>query len=95
MSIEWTERAANDLDSLMDYIEHDDRGTAERVGREIIASVSRLQLFPGMGRPGRVKGTREFVLVPCDLPYVVIYEVGEKSIFILRVLHSAQKWPIL
>ena len=84
MSIEWTEWAANDLDSLLDYIEQDDLPTALRVGREIIDAVSRLESFPGMGRPGRIKGTRELVLVPCALPYVVIYEVSAKSIFILH-----------
>jgi addiction module RelE/StbE family toxin len=93
MSIEWTKRAADDLDRLMDFLEQDDRPTAERVGREILDAVSRLQAFPGLGRPGRVTGTREIVLVPRALPYLVIYEVREESIFILRVLHSAQKWP--
>jgi toxin ParE1/3/4 len=90
MSIEWTERAADDLNSLVEYIERDDRPTAERVGREIITAVSRLEDFPGMGRPGRAKDTRE--LVPRALPYVVVYEVSGRSIRILRVLHSAQEW---
>ncbi|MFP5257454.1 MAG: type II toxin-antitoxin system RelE/ParE family toxin [Acidobacteriota bacterium] len=93
MSIEWTERAADDLDRLVEYIEQDDRPAAGQVGREILAAVSRLESFPGMGRPGRVQGTRELVLVPRALPYVVVYEVSGESIFILRVLHSAQEWP--
>lgn len=93
MSIEWTERAADDLDGLVGHIARDDRPTAEQVGREIIAAVGRLESFPGLGRPGRVKGTRELVLAPHALPYVVVYEVSGASIFILRVLHSAQDWP--
>lgn len=93
MSIEWTEQAADDLDRLAEYIEQDDQPAAGQVGREILAAVSRLESFPGLGRPGRVKGTRELVLVPRALPYVVVYEVRGASIFILRVLHSAQEWP--
>lgn len=93
MSIEWTERAADDLDRLTEYIERDDQPAAGQVGREILAAVGRLESFPGMGRPGRVQGTRELVLVPHALPYVVVYEVRGASIFILRVLHSAQEWP--
>lgn len=93
MSIEWTERAVNDLESLLEYLEQDDRPTAQRVGREILDAVSRLEVFPGSGKPGRVKGTREMLLVPRGLPYVVVYEVGKTSVCILRVLHSAQAWP--
>lgn len=93
MSIEWTERAVRDLESLLAYIEQDDRPTAQRVGREILVAASRLEVFPGSGKPGRVKGTRECLWVPRGLPSVVVYEVGQKRMVILRVLHSAQDWP--
>jgi toxin ParE1/3/4 len=46
---------------------------------------------PHMGRPGRVPGTRE--LVVSDLPYVIPYRVRGHTIQILRVFHTARKWP--
>jgi plasmid stabilization system protein ParE len=93
MSIDWTERAVNDLESLLEYIAQDDLPTAQRVGGDILEVVSRLERFPGSGKPGRVKGTRELLLVPRGLPYVVVYEAGVQSVCILRVLHSAREWP--
>ena len=93
MSIDWTERAVNDLESLLEYIAQDDLPTAQRVGGDILDAVSRLERFPGSGKPGRVQGTRELLLVPRGFPYVVVYETGAQSVCILRVLHSAREWP--
>ncbi|MEF3696846.1 type II toxin-antitoxin system RelE/ParE family toxin [Desulfolutivibrio sp.] len=91
MSIEWTVLAAGDLDGVMEYVGRDDWPTAERVGREIVAAVSRLAAFPGLGRPGRVEGTRELI-VP-DIPYIVVYEVRGDRVCVLRLLHAAQAYP--
>jgi toxin ParE1/3/4 len=44
-----------------------------------------------MGRPGRVPGTREFVIA--RTPYVVPYRVRGDAIEILRVYHGARLWP--
>jgi toxin ParE1/3/4 len=46
-----------------------------------------------MGRVGRVAGTRELVL--SRTPYIVIYELRgpDEEIYILRLLHGAQRWP--
>ncbi|EEY4016472.1 type II toxin-antitoxin system RelE/ParE family toxin [Escherichia coli] len=44
------------------------------------------------GRNGRVEGTRELVIHP---HFVLVYEVDSQwgKVYILRVLHTAQKWP--
>ncbi len=44
-----------------------------------------------LGRPGRVKGTRELVVT--RTPYIVAYRLKRQSIQILRVLHGARLWP--
>lgn len=44
-----------------------------------------------MGRKGRLEETRELVIV--DTPYIVVYRVKDDKVEILRVLHSAQKFP--
>ena len=46
---------------------------------------------PGLGRAGRVSGTRE--LVVARTPYVVPYRVKGEVIEALRVYHGAQRWP--
>jgi toxin ParE1/3/4 len=44
-----------------------------------------------LGRPGRVMGTRELVIG--NLPYIIPYRVRDGEIEILRVLHTARRWP--
>jgi plasmid stabilization system protein ParE len=44
-----------------------------------------------MGRSGRIKATRELVLV--DVPYIVPYHVTGETVEILTVMHAAQRWP--
>ncbi|HUB43679.1 MAG TPA: type II toxin-antitoxin system RelE/ParE family toxin [Acetobacteraceae bacterium] len=38
-----------------------------------------------------MRGTRE--LVVARTPHIVIYEIEGETVRILRVLHSAQRWP--
>lgn len=44
-----------------------------------------------MGRIGRIKGTRELVLV--DVPYIVPCRIDGETVEILTVMHAAQRWP--
>ena len=53
--------------------------------------VEHLAMSPGLGRPGRVAGTRE--LVVSGIPYIVPYRVKGEVVQIITVLHGAQKWP--
>jgi toxin ParE1/3/4 len=48
-------------------------------------------MTPGIGRPGRVAGTRE--LVTAGTPYIVPYRVAGDAVQIITVLHGAQNWP--
>ncbi len=41
--------------------------------------------------PGRVKGTRELVVVRTS--YIVAYRLKRGKIQILRILHGARQWP--
>ncbi|MGA2404250.1 MAG: type II toxin-antitoxin system RelE/ParE family toxin [Syntrophobacteraceae bacterium] len=44
---------------------------------------------PGMGRPGRVDGTRELIIP--GLPYILSYVAKGRTVTILRVMHAAMK----
>ena len=46
---------------------------------------------PGIGRSGRVPGTREFVVA--HTPYIVPYRVRHGMVEVLRVYHGARRWP--
>jgi toxin ParE1/3/4 len=57
----------------------------------IARTVELLAQHPGLGRPGRVEGTRELVIA--NTPYVVPYRVRNNGVEVLRVFHGTRKWP--
>jgi toxin ParE1/3/4 len=89
--LKWTRAASQDLESVERYISRDNPDAAIDTVLEIIRRVEVLAEHPGIGRPGRVEGTRELVLG--GLPYVVPYIHQGDTVIILRVLHGAMKWP--
>lgn len=92
MRLRWTKRAERDLNEIAQYIGQDSPAAAARVVLELIDQVeSLLPAHPVIGRPGRVLGTRELVIG--SLPYIVPYRVRDGTIEILRVLHTARRWP--
>ena len=50
-----------------------------------------LQRFPRSGRPGRVAGTRELVII--RTPYIAVYRIIDDTIHVLRARHSSRQWP--
>ena len=91
MKLVWSAFALSDRDGIFTHIEAENPRAAIALDERIAAAARRLVEFPESGRPGRVAGTREFVVT--GTPYVAAYTVTESSIRILRVLHGAQKWP--
>ena len=91
MKLEWLPQALNDFDEIVDYIAEDNPEAAIEQGDEIETQVNGLLANRHLGRPGRVKGTRELVIV--RTPYVAAYRVKKETIQILRVLHGARLWP--
>lgn len=91
MSIHWTTAAGEDLLAIVEFIERDDTAAAEAMAQRIDDAVTGLVRHPGMGRPGRVPGTRELVVT--GTPYLVAYRIRNGDAQVLRVLHGARKWP--
>ena len=91
MRLFWTRLALRDLDQARDYIASANpkaaRDTIERIDKALAA----LLRYPEMGRPGRVKATRELVVV--GTPFVIPYRFREDRIELLGLIHSARKWP--
>ena len=91
MQIRWTYKALDNLDAAVEYIAADNPTAAQKVAKRIWDSVLLLKNQPGLGRPGRVVGTRELII--SGLPYIIPYLEKDGTIVILRIMHSSIKWP--
>ncbi len=90
MRLFWTPEAIDDRRSIYDYIEVDNPSAALALDELFSEKVSRLIDHPGLGRPGRVAGTRELV---AHQNYILIYDIAADSVRVLRVIHAARQWP--
>jgi addiction module RelE/StbE family toxin len=91
MKVTWSRLAENDAEQILHYIADDNPVAAVDVYEQIYEKVSLLSTHPKIGKTGRVRGTRELVIV--DTPYIVIYRITPNDIQVIRVVHGAQKWP--
>jgi toxin ParE1/3/4 len=89
--VHWTPIATAHLREAYEYVAQDNVRAAESVLERIFSAVEMLQLYPQIGRAGRVKGTRELVIAAT--PFVVAYRSRRAGIEVLAVLHAARKWP--
>ncbi len=87
MSIKWTQVALRSVDDIAAYIANDNPIRATSFVLELQEAVTKLQAHPGMGRAGRVPGTRELVL---HKNYIAIYRVRGDDVEILRLHHAAR-----
>ena len=88
MSIKWTKTALRSVDEIADYIAKDNPAHAASFVLALQGAVTKLQAHPGMGRAGRVPGTRELVL---HKNHIAIYRVRGDEVEILRLHHVARK----
>ena len=91
MRVEWLRQALRNLDDEAAYIATDDPAAAGLVVQRVLEAVAQLADQPGLGRPGRVPGTRELVVLRTR--YLVPYRVRGASIQILRVFHTSRRLP--
>lgn len=91
MKIRWLKLAARDLEQVEAYIARENPAAAVRVVLRIIEAVELLAEQPGIGRPGRIEGTRELLIN--GTPFLVPYRQKNGYIEILRVYHHSRCWP--
>ena len=87
MLIKWTRAALASVDEIAGFIAKDNPTRATSFVLVLQAAVTQLQAHPGMGRAGRVPGTRELVL---HKNYIAIYRVRGDDVEILRLHHAAR-----
>ena len=92
MRLFWTPQALADRRAIYDYIEADNPAAAIALDEQFSQKASNLIDHPGLGRPGRVTGTRELVT---HQNYILIYDIGDDGnmVRVLRILHAAKQWP--
>jgi plasmid stabilization system protein ParE len=86
--IRWTTEAADQLEAIVNHVREDNPEAALALARAILDRIAGLEKFPGLGRPGERKGTRELV----SPPYVIVYRLKEDVSEILYICHGAQDW---
>jgi len=91
LRVKWLRQALLDLDEAHTYFAQDDHSAAAEIVVTIIKTVSLLKDQPGIGRAGRVPGTKELVIP--NTPYIVPYRVQNTVVQILRVYHTSRRWP--
>jgi toxin ParE1/3/4 len=91
--IKWLPRAVRERFAQLEYIAEDNPQAAFDQDELIKSVVKLLADNIEMGRPGRVKNTRELIIA--GTPFIAVYRIKPrlKRIEILRFLHGAQKWP--
>jgi len=91
MRVRWLRKALRNLDDEATYVAADDIAAARLVVKRVFDAVAMLAEQPGLGRPGRVPGTRELI-VP-KTRYIVPYRVRGETVEVLRVFHTSRRLP--
>jgi toxin ParE1/3/4 len=92
MTLIWSPESIRDLFALRADIAEHDPAAAKRVTLHILYCVEGLLAEnPKLGAPGRVPCTRELAIP--KTPYIIPYRVRGSRIEVIRVYHSARRWP--
>ena len=91
MKIKLTKLAQDDLQSTKEYISLDKPCAASAVVQRVMEAIENIALFPSIGRLGRVPHTKE--LVVSGTPLIIVYQVRLDTLFVVRIIHAARKWP--
>lgn len=86
----WESEAQSQLGDALAYISKSNQAAAQRLKNLIDERLELTRSFPAAGRPGRVSGTRELIVHP---NYVVIYQITDSAIDVIRILHARQRYP--
>lgn len=93
MKLAWLPKAILERDAQLDFIARNSPKASIEQGDEIEKQTDMLLEHPEMGRLGRRKGTREFVV--SRTPFIIVYRFKPRirRIEVLRLLHGSQQWP--
>lgn len=90
MRLVWTHPAHTDRKKIREYIAQDNPAAALALDALLSEKAGLLLEHPGLGRAGRVAGTRELV---AHRNYLLVYDLVGDVVRVLRVMHAARQWP--
>ena len=90
-AVRWLTLALEDLHDIAAYLAERELDAAKEVAQCIWNAGQSLAVLSSRGRAGRVAGTRELVLT--GFSYFIAYRVVKSEVQILRVLHTARRYP--
>lgn len=85
-----TGKAIADIKSIFDYIAEDSQQNADMIKREILATINRLGVFPGMGGSlsEKLNFKTDYRYFVSKNSYIIFYKEEENVAKIYRVLSS-------
>ncbi len=89
--LRWLRQALRNLDEEAEFLARENTAAAMDMVGTMQASVALLSRQPGIGRPGRLPGTRELVIQ--RYPYLLPYRVRGGVLEVLRVFHTSRQPP--
>lgn len=90
MKLVWAHVAHTDRKAIREHIAQHAPKAALELDELISNKTSLLLTHPELGRIGRVTETRELIIHP---NYILVYDLADGMIRVLRVLHTAKQWP--
>ncbi len=90
--IYWEEEALNDREKIFEFLYEFNPVAAEKTDEIIEAKVENLLEQPSMGV--RRSGLRGRLLIIPEVSMIVSYRFDDTDIYVMRVLHQKQKFPI-
>jgi toxin ParE1/3/4 len=91
MKLIWSPEALQDRIDIWDYISSENPSAAIRMDELFSQSVFKLTQHPKLGRPGKIKGTRELII---HENYRLVYEIQNDAVWLLALVHTSRLWPL-
>lgn len=85
VNVLWTAPAVRDVQAHVTYLAEVNPLAARELSITLFTAGDSLSALPYRGRRGRIPGTRELLAAS---PYVIVYEVNESTVTILRIWHG-------
>jgi len=87
----YTTLAIQDMRQAYAYIAENNPQSAQAIIERIEKGIDMLCAHPNLGRLGRLKETRELVIV--RTPFIVVYRPRKSVLWILSILHTSKMYP--